>query len=162
MFLNHKVFLFLLITGLTLVRATSMALAQEPPPQAGPDLVEQLKLTPEQRQRIRAYRDETKAERAAVSQRLRESNIALEQALDSDNLDETLIEQRIREVNAAQAAQLRLRIQNEMQIRRLLTPDQLATWRLLRQQTRNILRDLPQRRRQGAMPPQRNLPPRRQ
>jgi periplasmic protein CpxP/Spy len=162
MLLNHKSLLLTLVLGFVL-SASAVAFSQEP--QAGqqaPDLIEQLRLTPEQRQKIRAIREQSKDERMAVNQRLRESNLALEQALDSDNLDESVVEQRIREVNAAQGAQLRMRIQNEVQIRRVLTPDQISTWRLLRQRTRDVLRSLPNpRRRAGAMGLPRNVAPRR-
>ena len=162
MLLHHKSLKLTLVFGLVLSSKLSMmstpVVAQEPQaaPQ-GPDLIEQLRLTPEQRQRIRAIREQSKNERMTVNQRLRESNLALEEALDSDNLDENLVEQRIRDVSAAQAAQLRMRIHNEVQIRRVLSADQIATWRLLRQ------RALPNnpRRRAGALAIPRSVAPRR-
>jgi Spy/CpxP family protein refolding chaperone len=162
MLLHHKLLKLPLVFGLALsLRLFTMStpvVAQEPQaaPQ-GPDLVEQLRLTPEQRQRIRAIREQSKNERMTVNQRLRESNLALEEALDSDNLDENLVEQRVRDVSAAQAAQLRMRIHNEVQIRRVLSADQIAIWRLLRQ------RALPNnpRRRAGALVIPRNVAPRR-
>ena len=40
---------------------------------------------------------------------------------------ENLIEQRLNELAAAQTAQMRMRIQTEMKIRRELRPEQLAT-----------------------------------
>ncbi|HSE21753.1 MAG TPA: Spy/CpxP family protein refolding chaperone [Pyrinomonadaceae bacterium] len=148
MLLHHKpsrlTLVFVLVLSLKLFTMSTPVVAQEPQtaPQ-GPDLIEQLRLTPEQRQRIRAIREQSKNERMTVNQRLRESNLALEEALDSDNLDENLVEQRIRDVSAAQAAQLRMRIHNEVQIRRVLSADQIATWRLLRQRA---LLDNPRRR----------------
>ncbi|HZJ45039.1 MAG TPA: periplasmic heavy metal sensor [Pyrinomonadaceae bacterium] len=162
MLLNHKLFQLTFLLGFILA-ASCLVFPQEPPPvQQTPDLIEQLRLSPEQRQRIRAIREQTKNDRMAVNQRLRESNLALEQALDSDNLDENLVEQRIREVNAAQGAQLRMRIQNEVQIRRVLNPEQIATWRLLRQRNRDALRALPnQRRRVRSMVAPGNIAPRR-
>src|SRR5438445_11600665 len=54
---------------------------QTAPPQ---DPILQLNLTPEQRQKIRAIREQSKDERAAVNHRLREAQIAFEQAIDSD------------------------------------------------------------------------------
>ena len=162
MLLNHKFFQLTFLLGVILA-ASGLGYSQEPPAvQQSPDSIEQLRLSPEQRQRIRAIREQTKTDRIAVNQRLRESNIALEQALDSDNLDENLVEQRIREVNAAQGAQLRMRIQNEVQIRRVLNPEQIATWRLLRQRTRVALRALPnERRRARSMVAPGNVVPRR-
>jgi Spy/CpxP family protein refolding chaperone len=103
------------------------------------DPIEQLRLTPEQRQRIRIITQETKDERQMINRRVRESNIALEQALDADVIDENLIEQRVNDLATAQAAQMRLRIQTELRIRRILRPEQLATWRLLRLQARDLI-----------------------
>lgn len=117
---------------------------QDPPPQSRPpaaDMIEQLHLTPDQRLRIRTIREETKNERALVNQRLREANLALEQALDADKTDEALIEQRLRDASAAQAASMRIRILTEVKIRRVLTPEQLITLRTLRLQARGLMRD---------------------
>lgn len=118
---------------------------QDPPAQTqttSPDLIQELQLTPEQRQRIRGIREELKNERAMINQRVREANFALEQALDADKPDEALIEQRLRDAAAAQAASMRMRIQTELRIRRILTLEQLAIWRTLRQQSGRPLRDL--------------------
>ena len=122
------------------------AFAQDPqppqnPPTAATDPIEQLHLMPEQRQRIRAIRESQREERAMINRRLREANIALEQALDADNPDDALIEQRVRDAAAAQAASMRMRILTEVKIRRVLTQEQLATLRQLRLQARELTRD---------------------
>ncbi len=137
-------------------------------PGGAPDQIEQLRLTPEQRQRIRAITELSKDERQIINRRVRESNLALEQALDADVLDENLIEQRVNDLATAQAAQMRMRIQTEVKIRRVLRPEQLATLRLLRLQVRDVMggqRPNNQRRpaAQGLQPnqfPRRNVPPR--
>ena len=147
---------------------------QQPPPATTSDPIEQLRLTPDQRQRIRVVRDDTRQERAIINQRQRETNIALQQAIDADPLDELLIEQRLQDAAAAQAASMRLRIQTEIRIRRILTREQLATLRVLQLQAQGLLRDRnadqrPGRDRNtrpneqnGAAPlfPRRNVPPR--
>ena len=147
--------------------------AQDPATDAGAqpneDPVTQLRLTPEQRQKIRAIREQNKEARAAINERLRESNRALENALDADNPNEAELEQRLRDVAGAQAASTRMRVMTELSIRRVLTPDQIAVWRNLRQQTANqrALRDNPRRpNADGLRPNQRNglapmFPPRR-
>lgn len=138
---------FILAVVLT-VPGVSFALVdnfQDPSAQSqsnAPDLIQDLQLTPEQRQRIRAIREEMKDERATVNQRLQEANFALEQALYADNPDEALIEHRLRDATAAQAASIRMRIQTEMRIRRVLTREQVAIWRTLRQQSARSIRDL--------------------
>lgn len=133
-----------LIAVLVLVTAagTSAVLAQDPQPQpAATDPIEQLQLMPEQRRRIRSIREETKQERAAINQRLREANVALEQALDAENPDEALLEQRLRDAAAAQAASMRMRILTEVRIRRVLTQEQISTLRALRLQARGLMRN---------------------
>lgn len=113
--------------------------AQDPTQPAPPDPIEQLRLTPEQRQRIRMIVNQTKEERQATNLRVRQANIALDQALDAEPIDEALVDQRVGELAAAQAAQLRMRIQMEMRIRRELSPEQLATLRRLRLQVRDVM-----------------------
>lgn len=100
------------------------------------DPIRQLNLSPEQRQRIRTIREHLRDERAAVNQRVRETNKALEEALDADNPDEAQLETLMRDVAAAQAAVMRMRILSEVRIRRVLTAEQLVTWRRLRQEAR--------------------------
>jgi Spy/CpxP family protein refolding chaperone len=142
--------LALLIASLVLFSAPSvsaqtaeqqMSVAQQQQQQAPLDPILQLNLTPEQRQKIREIREQTKAERAAVNDRLRETNQALETALDADNPNDGVIEQRVREAADAQAAAMRMRILTEVKIRRVLTLEQLATLRELRQQARAARRE---------------------
>ncbi len=108
--------------------------ANTQPVNAPQDPIAQLNLSPEQRQQIRAIREENKEERAQINRRLRETQLALDQALDSDSPDEALIEQRARDAGAAQAASIRLRALTETRIRRVLTPEQVKTLRELRLQ----------------------------
>ena len=106
-------------------------------PSADPIL--QLNVTPQQRQKIRTFTQETRDERQATNRRLREANAALDQALEADPIDENLVEQRINELTLAQAAQTRMRIHMELRIRRLLQPEQLATLKRLRLQIRDVM-----------------------
>jgi Spy/CpxP family protein refolding chaperone len=103
------------------------------------DTIQQLNLTPEQREQIRRLTQETREERQTTNRRLREANAALNQALEAELVDENLIEQRINEVATAQAAQMRMRIHLELRIRRLLQPEQLATLRRLQLQLRDVM-----------------------
>jgi hypothetical protein len=68
--------------------------------------------------------------------------LALERTLDAVSPGEHLIEQRIREVADAHAAQIRMRVAQELRIRSVLTPDQVTIWRDLRARNRNIRRRL--------------------
>ena len=135
---------------------TGSSFAQEPEPLGG-DPIQQLRLTPEQRQRIRIIFAENKDERQLTNRKLREANFALEQALDAEPVNENVIEQRINELAAAQAAQTRMRIRMELKIRRELRPEQLAVWRTLRLQ----LKDFAGAQRNDQPPAGQNLRPNR-
>ena len=115
------------------------ASAQNPVAPPPPDPIMQLNLTPEQRQKIRLLTQETRDERQSTNRRLREANIALDQALDADPIDENLVEQRLTELAASQAAQTRMRVHMELRVRRLLYPEQLATLKRLRLQVRDVM-----------------------
>ena len=103
----------ILLSLLLVLTAASFVMAQQEPG-VTPDPIEQLRLTPDQRQAVRRIVADTRLERQATNRRLREANVALDQALDNGPNDENLIEQRINEVAAAHAAQLRLRIHTEV------------------------------------------------
>ena len=137
---------FALIVTCVLLTLSTDTRAQQPLPenqQPGQvaDPIRDLNLSPEQRERIRAIRQEQRDERAAVNQRLRETNRALEEVLDSDNPSNAVIENHLREIAEAQAASLRMRVATEMKVRKVLTPEQLATLRVLRQNARDARRD---------------------
>jgi len=141
--------LMLLLAAVLLLNGTAYA---QDAPAPGPDPIEQLRLTPEQRQRIRMIFEENKTERQQINRRFREANVALDQALDAEPTDQNLIEQRLNELAAAQTAQMRMRIQTELKIRRELRPEQLATLRQLRLQARDFM---------GAQRPRNQRPARR-
>ena len=115
----------LLLTAALIIMCASFSYAQE---LARPTLdpIEQLRLTPDQRQRIRLIFEENKDERQSINRRVREANVALDQALDAEPTDEAVIDQRLTELATAQAAQMRMRIYTELKIRRELRPEQLA------------------------------------
>ena len=140
------------LAAVLIITCAGFSYAQEyaPPP---PDPITQLQLTPDQRQRVRMILEENKVERQSINRRVREANVALDQALDADRTDENIIEQRINDLAAAQAAQTRMRIHTEMKIRRELTPEQLATLRRLRLQVRDFVNG-----QRPLNPPRRNAP----
>jgi Spy/CpxP family protein refolding chaperone len=130
------------VWGAPVLRAQQQQTQLPESQQQGPaDPILQLNLSPEQREKIRTIREQTKVERIAINERLREANQALETALDADNPDEAVVEQRMRDVAAAQAASMRMRILTEVKIRRVLTLEQLGILRTLRQQARDARRN---------------------
>ena len=152
--------LILLFSTLLLFTTANAQDATAPPIE---DSINQLRLTPEQRQRIRTIFEENKTERQTTNRRLREAQFSLTQALDAEPIDENAINQRVNDVAAAQAAQMRMRIQIELKIRRELSPEQLTTWRRLRLQMRDFMEaQRPFERRPAAqgLAPRRNVRPR--
>jgi Spy/CpxP family protein refolding chaperone len=155
----------LAVLGYPAVVPASGQTAQQPAaapdtPQGG-DLIRQLNLTPEQREQIRTIRGDKQVERALINQQLRAANRALEEALDADAPDEAVVDQRVREVAAAQASVMRMRIMTEIRIRRVLTAEQRATLKSLQQEAmkdrRERLEANPERaERQRALQNQRN------
>lgn len=121
----------------------AVSVAGQAPPQMAPvpperpfraDPIQQLNLTPEQREQIRVIREENRDERSTINQRVRDANRALEQVLDTDNPNESVVEERVREAAAAQAAAMRMRIMSEVKIRRVLSQEQRVLLRALRRQ----------------------------
>jgi Spy/CpxP family protein refolding chaperone len=142
--------------------------ATAPPNNANPDdtvsLLRQLNLSPEQIGQMQEIQRENGPQARTLNQRLNQARRALDQAIYADTLDEALIRQRARDVSEAQAALVYLRAQTELRVRRVLTPEQLQTFRNLRQQAqrqRRLQRQLnrginPQR--PGQNPPDGNNP----
>ena len=83
---------------------------------------------------MRSIQSESVPQARALNQRLNQARRALDEAIYSDTVDEALIEQRARDVAEAQAALVRLRAQTELRVRRVLTPEQLQQFRIIRQQ----------------------------
>ncbi|HEX8706970.1 MAG TPA: Spy/CpxP family protein refolding chaperone [Pyrinomonadaceae bacterium] len=139
-----------MLIGLSLVLALCASRAQaqnaggggeggEAPQEAGrpgADLGGLLGLTPEQIARIQSIREQNKEERQALNQRLRRAQSALDEAIYSENADQAAVEQRARELSEAQAAATRMRALTELSIRRVLTPEQLATLQQIRARAR--------------------------
>jgi Spy/CpxP family protein refolding chaperone len=114
-------------------------------------LLRVLNLTPEQRARIGAIRRETEPQGRLLGARLRQARRALDEAIYAADPDEGVIEDRVRDLGAAQAAVVRLRSLTELRIRRVLSPAQLDAFRRLQLQTRT-------RRRQRFNPRQPQTP----
>ena len=161
--MRSKTFIVISAVVLFLTLAPTVFATQDAPQDVARDPIEQLRLTPEQRQRIRMILADNKNERQATNRRVREANVALDQALDADPINESIIEQRVQELAAAQAAQLRMRIQTEIKVRRELRPEQLAVLRSLRLQIRDVVNGqrpantFTQRPGRDALRPNRNL-----
>jgi Spy/CpxP family protein refolding chaperone len=93
-----------------------------------------LNLTPDQMAKIRSIREQNKVEGQTIRRRVNQAQRALDQAIYSDNINEAEIDRLARELAEAQAAEVRMRATTELNIRRVLTPEQLNTFRMIRQE----------------------------
>ncbi|MBV9926734.1 MAG: periplasmic heavy metal sensor [Acidobacteria bacterium] len=125
---------------------------QQQRPARAPNLMQRLNLSREQREQLREIRRQSEPEVRAQTRRVRLARRALDEAIYADAVDEALVEQRARELSAAQSALVRLRAATELKIRRILTAEQLQLFRTLRQQAQQ--QQLLQRRLNRNAPPQ--------
>lgn len=113
-------------------------------PRAG-NLMRQLNLSRAQRIQLRDIRRRREPETRELVRRVRLARLALDEAIYSDAAaEDSLVEQRAGELATAQAALIRLRAATELKVRRVLTAEQLQTFRELRLHAQ---RQLMQRRR---------------
>ena len=137
--------LFMLFAGLMLsgaVAAQDQRSTEMPPadlqhqPNSQPDgrgnLLRQLGLSREQIEQIRRIQGERGPEIRDAQRRFRQANRALDEAIYADDVNETEVQARLRDVQTAQAEVQRLRYLNELAVRRVLTSEQLVRFRELR------------------------------
>lgn len=108
-----------------------------PPPPPGADgmqdgrqgVLRELGLSRDQLGQIRGIRQRQRDAMEAAQEKLRAANRDLDEAIYADDATEETINKRLSEVQAAQSEVLRARSMTEFQIRRVLTPDQLRSFR---------------------------------
>lgn len=120
---------------------------ETPQPKAGDqrgEILRQLGLRREQMQQIRRITVERRPLFEAAQIKLREATNALDEAIYADDLTPEIFQARLKEVQLAQAELSRVRYQNEVAVRRILTPEQLVMFRDLRRKF-NEARELRER-----------------
>jgi Spy/CpxP family protein refolding chaperone len=105
-----------------------------------------LNLSPDQIQKIRAINAELKEQRQAANQKLRQAQRALAEAVESPTPNETLIEQRSREVADAQSSVIRVRSLTEARVLQVMTPEQRIKLKEIRQRNQAARREANQQR----------------
>lgn len=105
-------------------------------------MLRELGLSREQMQQIRRMNEERRPVMEAAHRRMEAANRALDQAIYADTLDQTEIDNRLKEVNAAQNELNRLRFMNELQVRKVLTPEQLVKFREMREKFERMREDI--------------------
>ena len=121
-----------------------------------PDLLRELGLSPDQVQDIRRMNQARKPLMEDASRRLRDANRSLDLAIYGDNLNEEVIAVRLKDFQLAQAELQKLRFHGELELRKILTPQQLTKFRSLRERF-GKRREMRQKRRRGFPPAQRPL-----
>ena len=96
-------------------------------------MLRQLGLTPQQVQRLRRVNAERRPQMDAAQKRVRDANKALDDAIYADQINESDIHARLKDMQTAQAEVLRLRFMNELAVRKVLTPEQLTRFRMMRE-----------------------------
>jgi Spy/CpxP family protein refolding chaperone len=148
--LSPKILLMLILVP---VAAICVSAQDGPPPDEAanfaperPNLLENLGLTQPQVRQIRIMNRDRKPLMERAQQRLREANRALDQAIYGDRLDESEIQARLAAFQAAQAEVSQIRFQSELELRKILTPEQLAKFRQLRARAARARENFQQRR----------------
>lgn len=100
------------------------------------NLFRALNLSPDQQAQIKAIRRQNREARIIAAERLQRAQRELDEAIYADNVNEAMVAERRSELAAAQSESVRIETQGQLNIRRVLTPEQLVTLRALRQQAR--------------------------
>ena len=133
-----------------------------PPPERGiaeerrPNLLRELGLSREQLQEIRRMNQARRPLMEEATRKLREANRALDIAIYADSLNESDVAARLRDFQLAQSEVAKLRFQGELELRKILNPEQLNKFRALREQF-GTRREMRQNRRRGIPPAERPL-----
>lgn len=146
--------------------STALHAQDGPPPGDGPrdergedrpNLLAELGLSPEQIQQIRHMNQERRPTMNQAQRRMHEANRALDMAIYRDTVSDEEFQTRLKEVQAAQSDLVRLRFENELSVRRILTAEQLVRFRDIRrrfeEQRENDMRERRQKRRMGREGP---------
>ncbi len=98
-----------------------------------PNLMAQLGLTQDQIKQIRQINQAKKPQMRAAQDRLREANRNLDQAIYADVANDVEIQARLKDVQSAHAEVIKIRSLTELAVRKILSPDQLAKFRDVRE-----------------------------
>lgn len=129
--------------------------------QPRPNLFQELGLTGEQMQQIKRLNLERKPLLMEAQRRVREAMRNLDRAIYADTVNETEIAGRLKDLQTAQAEIAKLRLHNELEVRKLLTPEQLIKFRELRRRFAERRENFENRRRNKSDDVNPNAPNRR-
>lgn len=134
----NSVFIFL-ITLLCVCFVSAQVDDGNPPPPNGFEhpqgrisLLRELGLNQNQIQQIRLINQNIRPLRQTAAERLKTALQKLDESVYAESADEAEIQTNLRIVNEAQSEMLKLRIQSELAVRKVLTPEQLVKFREIR------------------------------
>ncbi len=116
------------------------------PPPIRQNLLRELDLTPDQIRQLRILNAQRNPLMQEAQRKLREANRNLDQAIYADVIDEADLRLKLKEVQTAQAEVSKIRAMSEFEVRKVLTPEQLARFRDLREKFSQRLNENQQRR----------------
>jgi Spy/CpxP family protein refolding chaperone len=136
------IFSIFVLTGLAAAQDPSQPADVKPPvgvrqQPKRPNLMKLLGLSPDQMEQLRKINQDRKPQMDIAAIRLRMANRALDEVIYADIVDEAQFQAKLKELQMAQANMARLRFTGELQIRQILTPDQLTHFRELRRRFQN-------------------------
>lgn len=145
--MNKQKFLSFIFAGFLMIFSFSAleVKAQEemPPPDEAPNkreerlrrpnLLRELNLSKEQRQQIRRIHQQKKPQLGQAQQHFREANQNLDREIYADNVNEAEIRARLKEAQLAQSELVQIRTLTELEVRRILTTEQLGKFREIRE-----------------------------
>jgi Spy/CpxP family protein refolding chaperone len=141
----------ILVIALCIAATAQDAAPQNPPPNdERPNILAQLGLSQEQVRGFRKANQEHRPLMEAAQRRLREANRDLDLEIYSDSVSEEDFQSKLKVFQEAQGEVTRLRFQNELAIRKLLTPEQLTLFREIRRRfaaARDFIQERQQQRR---------------
>lgn len=146
----------ILLGAVFTIFATAASAQDGPPPpeevsqfetqEKKPNLLENLGLSRDQVRQIRILNRDRKPLMEAAQHRLREANRALDMSIYSDALDENAVEASLREFQEAQGEVAKIRFQSELELRKILTAEQLVKFRGLRARVAEARENIQKRR----------------
>ncbi|MDM7920696.1 MAG: periplasmic heavy metal sensor [Pyrinomonadaceae bacterium] len=117
-------------------------------PMRRPNLFRELGLTQEQRDAIRKYNEENRPAIQEAQRRVREANRELDQAIYSEKVEDSVVEEKLKAFQGAQAEASRLRFNSELALRKILTSEQLVKFVAIRRRFAEARQEMQQRRRE--------------
>jgi protein CpxP len=130
-----------LLVSLSLSSVATLAAGPQGRHGIGGRMAEQLKLTDEQKERLRAIHEEAQPAIQAARENVRAKREALDQAVTASPVDRSLVEQRVRELGEAETSLLRATTAVRLAANEVLTPEQRETLRSFREERRERRRE---------------------